>query len=111
MRYSIEHRDRIYAKGYGFFSFAKSMGKNLSNKSSQKVLDSAKKSTTDAMKTISKRANQKTAEETGDLICNKIADKITTASKYSKSMHSQNNLDETDRKREIYISRKRTKNY
>ena len=31
MRYSIEPRDRIYVKGYGFLSFAKNMGKNLSN--------------------------------------------------------------------------------
>ena len=27
MRYSIEPRDRIYAKGYGFLSFAKNVGK------------------------------------------------------------------------------------
>ena len=32
MRYSIEPRDRIYVKGYGFLSFAKNMGKYLSNK-------------------------------------------------------------------------------
>ena len=32
MRYSIEPRDRIYVKGYGFLSFAKIIGKNLSNK-------------------------------------------------------------------------------
>ena len=31
MRYSIEPRDRIYVKGYGFLSFAKNMGKSLSN--------------------------------------------------------------------------------
>ena len=43
MRYSIEHRDRIYVKGYGFLFFAKNMGKNLSNKYGQKFLDSAKK--------------------------------------------------------------------
>ena len=48
MRYSIEPRDRIYVKGYGFLSFAKNMGKNLSNKDSKKLLDSAKKSTADA---------------------------------------------------------------
>ena len=72
MRYSIEPRDRIYVKGYGFLSFAKNMGrhankvtKSLSNKYSQKVLDSTKKSTTDAIKTASKRAIQKTAEATG----------------------------------------------
>ena len=32
MRYSSELRDKIYVKGYGFLSFAKNMGKNLSNK-------------------------------------------------------------------------------
>ena len=58
MRYSIESRDRIYIKGYGFFSFAKNIGKNLSNEYGQKLLDSAKKSTTDAIKTASKRAIQ-----------------------------------------------------
>ena len=31
MRYSIEPKDRIYVKRYGFSSFAKNMGKNLSN--------------------------------------------------------------------------------
>ena len=46
MRYSIEPRDRIYVKGYGFLSFAKNMGKYLSNKCSQKLLNIAKKSTT-----------------------------------------------------------------
>ena len=81
MRYWIEPRDRIYVKGYRFLSFAKNMGKNVSNKYSQKILDSAKKSTTDAIKTASKRAIQKTAEATGDLIGNKIADKITSVSK------------------------------
>ena len=59
-------------KSYGFLSFAKNVGKNLSNKYGQKLLDSAKKSTTDAIKTVSKRATQKTAEATGDLIGNKI---------------------------------------
>ena len=50
MRYSIEPRYRIYVKGYGFLSFAKNMDKSLSNKYGQKVIDSAKKSTTDAIK-------------------------------------------------------------
>ena len=44
MRYSIETRNRIYAKRYGFLSFAKNMGKNLSNKYGQRHFDSAKKS-------------------------------------------------------------------
>ena len=63
-------------KGYGFLSFAKNMGKNLSNKYGEKLVDSAKTSTTDAIKTGSKRAIQKTAGATDDLIVNKISDKI-----------------------------------
>ena len=81
MRYSTEARDRIYVKGYGFLSFAKIMGKSLSNKYGQKLIDGAKKSTTDAIKTASKRAVQKTAEATRDLIGNKIAYKKTSVAK------------------------------
>ena len=74
MQYSIELRDRTYVKGYGFLSFAKNICKNLSDKYSQKLLDSAK-----------------TTAATGDLIGNKIADKITSVSKKSfKELHSQN---------------------
>ena len=47
----------------------------------KKLLDNAKKSATDAIKTASKRAIQKAAEATSDLICNKIADKMTSVSK------------------------------
>ena len=53
MRYSIEPRDRVYVKEYGFLSFEKTMGKNLSNKYGEKLL----------------------AEGTGDLIVNKIEKK------------------------------------
>ena len=61
---------------------------SLSNKYSQKRLDSAKKFTADAIKTSSQRAIQKTVAATVDLIGNKIADKITSVSKKS----SQNAL-------------------
>ena len=47
-------------------SFTKDIGKNLSNKYSQKIIDTAKKSATDAIKTASQRAIQKTEETTGD---------------------------------------------
>ena len=104
MRYSIEPRDRIYVKGYGFLSFAKNMGKSLSNKYGQKLLDSAKKSTTDAIKTASKRAIQKTAEATGDLIGNKIADEITSVSKKSTKALQTN---ETEEDVEIVTPKKR----
>ena len=49
----------------------------------KKFLIQLKKSTTNAIKTASKRATQKTAEATGDLISNKSADKITSVSKKS----------------------------
>ena len=62
---------------------ATKVAENLCNKYGHKPLDSAKISTTDAIKTASKRAIQKTAEATGVLIGNKIADKITSVSKKS----------------------------
>ena len=84
-RYSVQPRDQIFAKGYGFLSSAKNVGrnigknisKNLINKYSQELLDHAKQSATYALKTTSKGAFQRTAEATGDLIENKIADKVT----------------------------------
>ena len=105
MRYSIEPRDRIYVKGYGFLSFAKNIGKNLSNKHSQKLIDTAKKSTTDAIKTASKRAIQKTAEAAGDLIDNKIIDKITSISKIPVKEILNN--DETKEGTEITTNKER----
>ena len=105
MKYSIEPRDRIYVEGCGFLSFAKNMGKNLSYKYDQKLIDTAKKSTTDAIKTASKRAIPKTAEATGDLIGNKIADKITSISK--KPVKELSNNDETEEDVEITTHKKR----
>ena len=90
MRYSIEPRDKIYVKGYGFLSFAENMGKSLSNKYGQKLLDRAKKSATVAIKPESKRAIQKTAEATGDVIGNKVPYKITSV---SKKLPNNNNED------------------
>ena len=81
MRYSIEPKDGTYVKGNGFLSFlsfGKNIGKHLSTKYGQKLLDGAKKLTTDAIKTASKRAIQKAAEATGYLIGNKIPGKITS---------------------------------
>ena len=63
MRYSVQPRDQIFVKGYGFLSFAKNVGKNigknisknLSTKYIQKLLDHAKQSATDTLKTASKK--------------------------------------------------------
>ena len=55
MIYSIEPRGRVYVKGYGFMSFTRSM----SNKYGKKIVDTAKKSATDAIKTASKEQYKK----------------------------------------------------
>ena len=61
----------------GFFSFAKNIGKN---KYSQK-------STSDAIKTASKRAVQKAGEASANLIDNKMSDSVLQGS--SKKLHLQ----------------------
>ena len=68
--HSVQPRDQIFLKGYGFLSFAINVRKiittNLSSKHSQKL--HTKQSATNALKTASKKAIQKTAKATGDLI-------------------------------------------
>ena len=59
MGYSIEPRDRMYVKGSGFLSFAKNLGKILSNEYGQKLLDSTKKSTADSIKKLQKEQFKK----------------------------------------------------
>ena len=115
MRYSIEPKERRYVKGYGFLSFAKNVGKNISNKYSQRVIDIAKKYATDAIKTTSKRAIQKTAEATGYLVGNKIADKITSVSKKSlekprdEELPQNETSNEIPKERYIYLLKKGNK--
>ena len=113
MRYLIEHSERRHVKGYGFLSFARNISthaakvaKNMSNKYSQKLADTAKTSATDAIKTASKRAIQKTAGATGDLVGNKIADNITSASKKSRNVEIQSNEVNNEIPKEKYISPK-----
>ena len=74
MRYPTDLRFRKCVKGYCFLSFAKMIG----NKYGKKLMDTATKTGMDAAKFVSKRVVQKTAKATGDLIGNKIADKITS---------------------------------
>ena len=73
-----------------------------------------KKSTTDAIKTASKRAIQKTAEATGDLIGNKIADKTMNVSKKTQNIELEAGSaspKDIPKKRYIYISRRKTTIY
>ena len=78
---------------YSYLSHTKNILKrineNVSGKyNSQKLHDHDKQSTTDAIRTSSKRPIQKIAKGIGDLIGNKIADRIieTTPSKSITSM-------------------------
>ena len=95
MRYSTEPKYRKYVEGYGFLSFAT----KFRDKHGKKLMDTAIKTGIDAEKTASKRVVQNTAEAAGDLIGNKIADKINSVGK-TKSKEKE---DETNKRQEIYI--------
>ena len=70
--------------------------KKFVNKYSKKLIDTVTKTRMDAAKTASKRVVQKAAEATGDLIGNKIADKITSIGKPKEK-------EKTNKVEEIYI--------
>ena len=91
MRYLTELKFRKFVKGYGLLLFARKIDDKYG-----KLMDTATKTGIDAAKTASKRVVQNTAEATGDLIGNKIADKITSAGKSKKD-------DKTKKVEEIYI--------
>ena len=96
MRYSAELRFRKHVKGYGSLSFSRKCG----NKYSKKLMDTATKAGMDAAKTASKRVVQKTAEATGDLIGNKIADDISLIGKPKEKKQGH-----------LHSTRKKTTNY
>ena len=73
-----------------------SFARQLGDKYGKKVMNTGTKTGIDAAKTASTRVVQKTAEATGDLIRNKIADKITSLGK-TKSKEKEKE------EQEIYI--------
>ena len=93
-------------------NIGKNISKNLVGKYSQKLFNYTKQSATHALKTSLKRAIQKTAEATGDLVGNKNADKITKVPKNSQQNNSETVTNESDKeisKKKIYISRGKKK--
>ena len=72
-------------------NISKNIIKILSGEYSQKLVDHAKQSATDVFKTASKRAIQKTAQATTDLISKKIVNKITRVSKNSEIVTDEHN--------------------
>ena len=95
MHYSIDAKERRYVKGYGFVSFAR----NFSDKYSKSLMDKGIDVSKTFAKTAGKKILKETAKATGDLIVNKIADKITSASKKSQSDEVNNEIP-----KERYIS-------
>ena len=96
MRYSLEPSYRKYVQGQGFMSFAKNtgnkygrkifdksidVGKNMSNKYGRKILDKSMDAGKDFAKIAGKKILQKSAETTGEMIGNKIANRITRSSR------------------------------
>ena len=73
MCYSIEPKKKIYVKGCGFMSFAR----NFSDKYSKSLIDKGIDVSKTFAKTAGKRILKESAKATGDLIGNKMADKIT----------------------------------
>ena len=90
-------------KGLGFLSFAKNFGediiKNVRGKYGQKLLDHAKQSTIDTFKTTSKRVIQKATEATGDLIGNKLANRIPKYSNNAQQNNSETLTNEYDKEK------------
>ena len=68
----------MFVKGYVIYmskNICENISKSLIGKCSQKILDHAKQSATDGLKTASKRTMQKTTKGTVDSIGHKIGDK------------------------------------
>ena len=96
MRYSLEPSYRKYVHGHGFMSFAKNIGskygrkifdksidvgKSMKTKYVKKILDKSIDAGKDFAKIAGKKVLTKSAEATGDLIGNKIADRITKSTR------------------------------
>ena len=102
MRHSVEPEYRKHVKDYGFLSFAQNFGDKYGKKLMNTAIKTGinfnskygKKLTNTAIKTdkgfatiAGKKIVHKSAEATGDLIGNKIADKITSMGR-SKELRS-----------------------
>ena len=104
MRYSLEPHYRRYVQGQGFMSFPRNIGnkygkkifdvsKSMKNKYDEKILDiSAGK---DFAKIAGKKVLTKSAEAAGDLIGNKIADRITKSARNKEQKEDDRIMEET----------------
>ena len=110
MRYSLEPGYRRYVQGHEFMSFAKNIGnkygrkifdknidvgKSMKNKYGRKILDKSMDAGKDFAKIAGKKVLTKSAEATGDLIGNKIADKITKSTRNKAQKEDNGIMEET----------------
>ena len=111
MRYSLELNCRKYVQGQGFMSFAKNIGNkygrkifdksiDASNKYGRKMLDKSIDTSKDFAKIAGKKVLHKSAEATGEMIGNKVADRITKSSRNKAQKQDDRKMEETQ---EIYI--------
>ena len=107
MRHSLESEYRKCVKGYGFLPLARNFGNKygksiINSKNVEKLMDGATKTSKNFAKVAGKKVIHKSAEATGDLVGNKIADKITSMGKprSKKEKDETNIMEETQ---EIYI--------
>ena len=95
MRYSLEPRYRKYVQGQGFMSFAKNIGNKYGKKYGNKLLDNSISAGKDFAKIAGKKALTKSAEVAGDMIGNKIADRITKSSRNKAQKEDDGIMEET----------------
>ena len=110
MRYSLEPHYRRYVQGQGFMSFARNIGnkygkkifdksldvgKSMKKKYGKKILDNSLSAGKDFAKIAGKKVLTKSAEATGDLIGNKIADRITKSTRNKEQKEDDRIMEET----------------
>ena len=129
MRYSLEPHYRRYVQGQGFMSFARNIGnkygksmissknvrkifdksldvgKSMKRKYGKLILDNSLSAGKDFAKIAGKKVLTKSAEATGDLIGNKIADRITKSARNKKEQKENDRIMEETQ--EIIISREK----
>ena len=84
-------------KKYGKIVFDKSInvGKKMSNKHGRKILDKSMDAGKDFAKIADKKVLTKSAEATGEMIGNKIADRITRSSRNKAQKEDDRIMEET----------------
>ena len=119
MRYSLEPHYRRYVQGQGFMSFARNIGnkygksmiisknfrkifdkslevgKSMEKKYGKKIFDNSLSAGKDFAKITGKKVLTKSAEATGDLIGNKIADRITKSARNKEQKENCRIMEET----------------